>query len=114
MHRQLIIGVGLPFVTGIFRQALRVHNIDDKEAAIGFGMDPSQFSRQINGKDSPAFLGKLERMPIKVVQTFFWLGLIEVGLPGMARRTAAIYLAVRGRKRMARLELAAEKAERVS
>lgn len=122
MLRHVILAAifGTPFSLGgafmlgqLVRDALRMSDISIKQAAILMDLDHSQLVRQLDGVENLS-LRRMQWLPKKFFSWFFFLGLLMVGMPKAVRRAVPVTLAMMGRRRMLRLELAVEKAEKAS
>jgi len=106
--------LGTTFMLGqVVRDAIRHSNLSLKQASLWQEIDQSQLERQLNGVEHLS-LRRMEKLPLKSLQWFFWLGLMKVGLPKEVRRAAIVQFALMGNRRMLRLEQAVEKAEQTA
>jgi len=97
----------------LIRDALRMSNIGVVKAALWMDINPGQLERQLQGKEHLHF-DRYMKLPLLFFQWFALLLLVKVGLPRVIRRSIPIAVALAGKKRMARLELSAQKEEQAS
>jgi len=112
--RHLLVVCVLVLLDGeLIRRALRHADISLSKAALWMEMDARQLDRELNG------LGHLKhtallKLPLIFHQWFTLLQAERYGLPNEVRRSLPLYLALRGRKRMARAALALARKEDIA
>lgn len=104
MRHALILSILALLEGDLIRAALRHADISLAKAALWMGMDVRQLDRELSGLGHLKATA-LEKLPLKFHQ---WLTLLRAeryGLPREVRRSLPLYLAVRGRKAMAKAGL---------
>lgn len=113
LHHHPFVVLGVFVLLDLLAEAMRQTDVGLTKAAQWQDMNVGQLHRQLSGQEHLSLL-RMHKLPMKTIRRFFWLGVMKFGVPPEERRAFVVQLTLRGKRRMLRLEQAAQKAEKAS